>query len=482
VGVLGRIRSTLRGDAASSSKEPKFILSRQGDGLGERLNALLNAMRLATILDVDFRFTWPVGLAKDADHAIVPAEQFFSADFVEAHQVDHADTVDGFPTLDGPDDDLDSLRKQLDAADRGLRATTRPLSTKIDPVAVPVVRRGFATEFAAVGFHPDIEAAIAAAHAVPLGDGVVGLHLRAGDNLFGRYRTWTRHAYKAVPVPVARAIIERHQAEGHEVLIFGQDVELIGELCSSTGATDAAALRPTVALSRPAEAVFDLVLMSRCDPIVSGWSGFAIQAAVIADKVVDNYRDVIPAMEVIDLTKADIAANGDRYSDTHRSYAWWSAFYAARHDLSYDDAVQIVTAALDADPTNPRSRLRLAALHYRQGEVQRGNDALIDALAADSRSDKATLESVLLFSLRTKGGFDSEEIFPDIEAVAEAGPGPASLYRASLRARRGDADGAQQDLAAFTSFAADEPRLDGLDDARTTATIERELKRNGRPG
>lgn len=479
--MLGRIRSKLRGDE-SSSPEPKFILARQGDGLGERLNALLNAMRLATILDVDFRFTWPVGLAKDRDHAIAPAEEFFSADFIAAHLIDHADTQDGFPTLTGPADDLDSMRKQLDAADRGLRATTRPLSTKIDPDAVPAVRAGFSAEFAAVGFHPDIEAAIAAAHAVPLGAGLVGMHLRAGDNLFGRYRTWTRHAYKAVPVPVARAIIERHQAAGREVLIFGQDVELIAELCSSTGATDAATLRPAVELSRPAEAVFDLSLMSRCDPIISGWSGFAIQAAALADKVVDNYADVISATEIVELTRADIAANGDRYSDTHRSYAWWSAYYAAQHDLSYEDAVQIVTAALDADPTNPRSRLRLAVLHYRQGDRKRGDDALVDALVADARADKATLESVLLFSLLTKGGFDSAEIFDDFEAVAEAGPGPASLYRASLRARRGDADGARRDLEAFEIFAADEPRLAGLDDARTAATIERELKRGDRPG
>ena len=476
------MRSKLKNDPSPPPQEPKFILSRQGDGLGERLNALLNAMRLANILDVDFRFTWPVGLVKDANHAIAPAEEFFSADFVAGHQVDHADTKDGFPTLAGPTDDLDSLRRQLDAADRGLRVSTRPLVTKIDPDAVPAVRQGFATEFNALGFHPDIEAAITAAHAVPLGDGLVGLHLRAGDNLFGRYRTWTRHAYKAVPVPVARAITERYQAQGREVLIFGQDVDLIGELCSSTGATDAATLRPAVDLSRPAEAVFDLVLMSRCEPIINGWSGFAIQAAAIADKVVDNYRDVIPAIEVIDLTRADIAANGDRYSDTHRSYAWWSAFFAARHDLAYDDAVQMVTAALDADPTNPRSRLRLAALHYHHGDMRRGNDALVDALAADARADKTKLESVLLFSLRTKAGFDSEEIFDDFAAGAEAGFGPATLYRASLRARLGDADGAYRDLAAFKVFVADEPRLAGLDDARTLATIERELNRNGRPG
>lgn len=458
------------------------MLARRGDGLGERLNALLNAMRLGEILGVDFRFTWPMGkVGADPHHAIVPADEFFSAAFVAAHHLEHADTKDGFPLPTGPDDDLESLRTQLASAERGLRAGNLPLSHRIDAVAVPAITRGFATEFAAVGFHPRIDAAIEAAQRVPLPDFSAGIHLRAGDNLFGRYRTWTQYWYKVVPVPVARALVERFRDEGRHVLVFGQDADLIADLCSTTGAVDAATLRPA-GRSAAEDAMFDLVLMSRCERIVSGWSGFAIQAASIADKSVEGPYELIPPREAIALTEQDVASHGNSYDATHRAFAWWAAYYAARDELSLDDAIPLVESALEADPTNPRYRLRLAALHYRGGGFDQGDSVLIEALRADAAAGGATLESVLLFSLLTVLRFDSTEIFGDFEVAVHDGPGPASLYRAALRARQGDPEGAAADLATFRAFAAGERLMDVVDDAMVAATVERELKRAGRPG
>ena len=104
------------------------MLSRRGDGLGERLNSLLNAMRLAEILGVDFRFTWPIGrFGKDPLHAVTRADEFFSADFLGDHLLATDDARRGFEDLTGPAD-LDSLRHQLAAADRGLMAPSRPLT------------------------------------------------------------------------------------------------------------------------------------------------------------------------------------------------------------------------------------------------------------------------------------------------------------------------------------------------------------------
>lgn len=451
-------------------------------------------MRLAEILDVDFRFTWPSGrVDKDPSHAITAAEEFFSAEFMAAHHVDHAESKIGYALPAGPDDDLDSLRAQLAAAEHGLLASNHPLRRWIDPEAVPAITRGFATEFSSVGFHPRIDAAIAAARSIPLDNPTVGIHLRAGDNLFGRYRTWTRFWNKAVPVPVARALIERFRREGQDVLVFGQDTAIIAELCATTGAIDAATLRPSgrgrraagdeqQGLSAPEEAMFDLVLMSRCRRIISGWSGFAIQAASLADKSVESHFDLVRPQEAIDIIEQDIAQYGDRYDPAHRAFAWWFAYYAARDELSVDTSILLVEKALDADPTNPRYRLRVAALHYRNSDIDRGDDALLGALEADVGTGDKTLESVLLFSLLTVTGYDSEEIFDDIERGARDGPGPAHLYRAALRAQRGDADGSAEDLAAFRASIAGEPWWDDAADAAAAGTVEHRLRRAGRTG
>ena len=465
--------------------ESKVVLSQRGDGLGERLNSLLNAMRLAEILDVDFRFTWPIGLVgKDPHHAIVRPGEFFSADFVAAHLLTTAEARGGFVVPAGPADDLDSLRRQLTAAERGLKAPGRPLSTRIDPEAVPAVSRGFSAEFDAVGFHPSIEAAIAAARAVPLGARTAGIHLRAGDNLFGRYRAWTAYWYKVVSLPVARFLIGRFQDEGHEVLVFGEDTDAISDLCETTGATDASTQRPTPGMSPAEAAMFDLVLLSRCDHIISGWSGFAIQAASISDKHVENHLDLVRPREIVELTRADLDLHGDRYDSTHRSFAWWAAYYAARNELPYEEAVDLLTSAIEADPTNPRARLRLAALHYREGHFDRGDDALVEALAADVAAGGPVLESVLVLSLRIASGYDSAEIIDDIERGAEQGSGPALIYRGGLRAERGDTAGAHRDAAAFRRRFQDDERLKGLPglDAMVSATIDERIRRAGQAG
>jgi len=73
---------------------------------------------------------------------------------------------------------------------------------------------------------------------------------------------------------------------------------------------------------------------------------------------------------------------------------------------------------------------------------------------------------VLLFSLITVRGYDSREILDDITDAAEAGSGPATLYRAALQAQRADAGLAD---------------LDQLD-AMIDPTIQRRLDRAGRTG
>ena len=480
--MLKGIRSRLR--QASGRPVAKVVLAHQPDGLGERLNALLNAMRVSELLGVDYRFTWPMWLAKDPHHAIVPADEVFTTDFLSAHLIDHAEAKNGFKRLAGPAADLESLRAQLDAATLGLRVPARPLDTRIDPEAVPEITRAFTDEFDAVGFHPQILAAIEAARSVSLGDGSVGIHLRAGDILFGKYRTRTHSWYKIVSPPVARALIERYRATGSEVLVFGQDAELIGELCAATGAINASVIRASHDLSRTAEAIFDLVLLSRCERIIADHSGFAIQAASIAGTSVDNHLDLIPPDEVIELTRDDLARFGDRYHVVHREFAWWAAFYGARHDLDYATATELLTAAFTTDPTNPRGRLHLAALHYANGKPELGDDILVDALLADLDIGGKRLASVLLFSLITVAGYDSREILDDISDAAEAGSGPALLYRAGLRAQQADADGAARDVASFRAYAAGEVRLAGLDqlDEMIDRTINRRLKRAGRTG
>ena len=470
---------------ARRARGERFVVAARTDGLGERLNTLLNAIRLADLLSVDFRFSWPLRPAEDAKQAIVPAADFFSADFIAVHMIEHDTT--GYVRPAGRAEDLEALRDQLTAAERGLVAPNRRLGTFVDDRAVPGVSGGFSAEFARIGFHPRIEAAVEAARAVPLVEGAAGLHLRAGDVLHEPLVIWNRNTPKVVPAPVARALTERLRAEGRDVLLFGQDQELIDELCHSTGAIDGGSLRPPGDPTQPEEAMFDIALLSRCEPIIGGNSGFVRQAAIIADKSVSDFRKLVPAPEIVAMTRADIAQHGDRYSTTQRAFAWWAAYYAGRADLEASEAIELVENAVATDPTNPHFRLRLAALCHRDGQHERGDAVLTDSLAFDAASGSPTLPSVMMFS-RSGGGLltmaagsrlrDSAEILDDFERAADLGSGPAAIYRAALRADRGDAIGAAADLEAFRVYAASAPGLADIDelDKLARATIAERTK------
>jgi tetratricopeptide (TPR) repeat protein len=439
---------------------------------------------LADLLDVEFRFTWPRHLVDDESHAIGPADEFFSAAFTAAHEVDHDATEHGFALPTGPADDLDSLRGQLASAQGGLLAPNRSLVHRVDPQAVPAILGGYASEFARIGFHPRISTAISGARAVPLGADTVAIHLRAGDLIHGHLRTWNRFADKVIAAPIARTLIERHVNDGRTVLVFGQDTELIEELCSSTGAIDAGTLRPDGEMTRAAEAMFDIVLMSRCSNIIGGKSGFAIQAAFLGNQQLDFHHDLVSATEAIDITRADMALHGARYPPAHRAFAWWAAYYRARRRLTNDEAIDLVSSALEADPSNPRFRLRLAALAYREGRRSEGDEMLNQALISDVARGATTLQSVLLLSMTTTARvFDSRDIIDDIEGAADGGSGIAALYRAGLRAARGDHDGAARDVATFEAQAAGDGQWGPLDALRSQirATLAERRSEAGRP-
>jgi tetratricopeptide repeat protein len=429
----------------------KIVLARRSDGLGQRLNALLNGMRLADLLDVEFRFTWPIeGWATRVDHSVVPAEEFFSTRFLQKH-VDHEASGGGFHAPKRAKD-LDDLRSQLREAPRGLLAPNRPLGKVVGTKVVPDIERTFAAEFDRIGFHPDIEAAIAEARGVSLPEGSVGLHLRAGDVLFGRLRMRNRTWDKCVPAPIARALIERFRDEGRRVLVFGQDADLVRHLCDNTGSIEAESLRPE--MSRPQRAMFDMMLLSRCERIVGARSGFAGYAANITGKSVETYTQLVSPEDGLELTRADLAKNGAHYHPLQRAFAWWAAYYRARRELSYDEAVELVSAALEADPENPRTQLRLAALHFEQGHLDLGHQVLVDAIVRDMESGDERPDSVTVYGLAWPK-WDNRELFDSFDRAIDAGLGSPTLFRAMQRARDNDVEGAQEDLARFRAWLAE---------------------------
>ena len=68
----------------SAGDPPVFVVARRADRLGGRLGAMVNALTLARLLGVEFRFVWPRGRFLELDD---PTE-ILSAAFIHAHEMD----------------------------------------------------------------------------------------------------------------------------------------------------------------------------------------------------------------------------------------------------------------------------------------------------------------------------------------------------------------------------------------------------------
>ena len=426
----------------------KVVLARRSDGLGQRLSAILNGLRLANLLDAEFRLTWPVdgeGAAAREDHSIVAAEDFFSESFLRRHRY-QGDPGEGFG-FPKRAEDLDDLRSQLHATPLGLAAPNRPLRKVVGP-NVPDIDGSFAAEFDLIEFHPDVHAAMTRAREVPLEEGSVGIHLRAGDVLFGPLRTLNRFWDKCIPAPIARALIEQLRDDVRPVFVFGQDADLVRHLCEDTGAIEAETLRP--GMSGHQQSMFDIVLMSRCERIIGARSGFAGLAANITGKSVEPYLRLISPEDGVDITRADLAKHGDQYHPLQRAFAWWAAYYRTRDERPYDEAVAMVSAAVDDDPDNPRARLRLASLHFEHGQLDLGHHALMDALVRD-RAAGDELRSLNAYGFAWTR-WDNRWLFDSFDRAIDAGLGLPRAFRAVQRARDNDAEGAHADVGGFRAW------------------------------
>ena len=220
--------------------------------------------------------------------------------------------------------------------------------------------RGFSEEFARIGFHPQIDGAIEAAGGSRLALDV-GIHLRAGDHIFGRHRLMNRFWDKAVPAPIARELIIgpgptdpshrlRPRRRAHR--------RAVRDYRGGRRGGDAA----DPVSDRSAEAMFDLV---RCRGVIASspvTAGSLCRQRAIGDKQAEFHTDLVTPDESLEITRSDLERNGDRYHPLQRSFAWWVAYYRLRHDIPYAEAAEILEAAIEAirptrgqDSGSPRS-------------------------------------------------------------------------------------------------------------------------------
>lgn len=421
------------------------IVAARSDGLGERLNAILNGMYLAERLGYDFRFHWSssgtwrrLGV-DDSHHAIAPREEFFSSEFIDRFEARNF-SGNGLVEVSGKNMTRQDFQKREQVAGfKGWAAPRIDLREILCEDLRPGVGLNLSMVFSKIGFSDRILNSISAARDVPLPHNINAFHLRSGDIFYGPYRKLVSFSYKGITLPIAKAMIAKVSERGAPALLFGQDLDVLRYLSSVTGALVAEDLRPAWIQARDEVAMFELLLMSRCSAIVGGSSGFARQASWIGGGIVMQPKDFFSHTEQTRISIEDLAKHSEIYHPLQSAFAYWYAYFYGRQFKSFEEADWLLERAYHYDSENQLYCFKRASNCFRHGKIALGEAHLKRMLGEEARaSADFPLPALRILVSKTLRNFNLEEDFPFFEKAADEGGSYAFLCSYVVRQAKGE--------------------------------------------
>lgn len=261
------------------------------DGLGERLRALLHAVTLANENQGQFYFSWLH--SKDEFHSTSNVNRIFSDSFVAKHYMDR-DKIDSLNTI--------TLNESKGMSYEQLKC--------YDGILVGQGHRSLSEAFNSILFSDEVTVAKQDALDIQLPQNVVAVHLRAGDIVYGKHRYSNRYYSKINPIYILDRMLLKLREEGKEVIVFGQNHNFCNYISKKYNLIFSSDLNSEHYIGVQA-AIFDIVLMSRCNNIFARESGFAIISSLIGKaEVIESYDRFFSKEDVIDEFNKSILENG----------------------------------------------------------------------------------------------------------------------------------------------------------------------------
>jgi hypothetical protein len=426
---------------------PKIFLAERPDGLGQRLCTIVNAIYLSQRFDCQFAVRWPVtGLMKRTEFHTVPhAHEIFSAEFLNRFVTEEEPDRTRFINFieRGGEATSDMFRSELGRNDIdgwiGLRTDLRDAR---DASIRPDASLSYSEAFRRIGFTDAIAKAVELAREVPLSSDVVALHARGGDLVYGKLKRFPRLLTKAIPAPLASAFVRELRAQGRPVIVFGQEPETIA-LLERHGARGIHQFCDHPFDNKAEQDLFEIVLMSRCEEIYSGESGFSQLAAMIGDRQCINPMVTLNENKQYQMISRELFWHRRDHHPLAAAAAWKYLHYFAGHSFSPRQRKRMLKRARRLDPENSLYVLSLAAHYFHRGHFKTGDRLLGDILETEhARAHEAVTESMQVLRHKIRDKFLMESDFPAFESAADAGMPYARLYHAHLKFLQGDFDAA----------------------------------------
>ncbi|MGU3494632.1 hypothetical protein ACLBXM_11370 [Xanthobacteraceae bacterium A53D] len=367
-------------------REDVKVVARRTDGLGQRLYAIVNAIYIAEMTKLKWGFAWGNRFGDDPYHSISPAESIFSEKTISDHMLDQKE-AGGYTSLPSGlfdyKDIVDPIRNRRVV---GWSITNKRLESVLVPELCPNSAFSFGDAFQKISFSDRINLAIGRANEVDVPDNSVAIHVRSGDVVYGYYRKWGRFVKKCIPIPIVRRLVKDLTESGVKVFVFSQNNAATSQIGERKNFIDVEALRKSWNMSADQSAIFDVILMSRCEKIVGGSSGFSTLASKVGNSPIIGVAEFYDSRSVVDIIKGDIE-NGkfEEYPEMERALCYWYMWTYSRTTVSRKDSIRWLEMASVLDEANPLYKLTLSVAHFSKKDFAQGETCLQKAMDCEAK-------------------------------------------------------------------------------------------------
>lgn len=277
-----------------------MLLANRNDGFGQRLKALLQAIRLSDLAGLQYKFIWneksgPYG----AFHSCPSVNEVFDYEYINKHFT--SSETPSSPLRLNDHSDITSLNEREIYSVDGRSEFLNNLNPS------------YQTEFEKIVFSEKVALAVKLASSVVLDDNTIAIHLRAGDICYGPLKKKSIiYQSKVIPISLAKKIIKGLNGTA---LIFSQDKELKEYLIDYDNIIFSDDLMADVCTDNIQRVMFDIVLMSRCHQIVGGDSAVPLVASMLSGVNVLDPLEHFGSKVIINSIVEDDGFTEDQYDN-----------------------------------------------------------------------------------------------------------------------------------------------------------------------
>jgi glycosyltransferase involved in cell wall biosynthesis len=345
--------------------EGKLIIARRQDGFGERLKALINAIYVSNMTGFEFKFNWTDRLENNDFHSIENKDNIFSGEYIAKHHLEFKSTQLF----------LKYNTKNIYKDERGLFETFDGWEVNqnyLNMGSNSKVLEGYKQAFDSIQFSHGIKIALKEADMIVLPENSVAIHLRSGDIVFGHYRHSTRFTTKAIPVPIALELIDRLKKDGKVVVVFSQDKDCLDEVVDdvSVFSFDYFLKENSHDFIGAEQEMFEIRLMSRCEFIISGSSGFSVLAGRIGGIKNISPSEYLGETEQLRIIGQYLGKVKGEHGNLHAAYSCLYACSLLSKEMSIDSVGEFVEKGMQFDEGNIFFPLVLVGLLIKDSKLE----------------------------------------------------------------------------------------------------------------